>query len=254
MSEMQLEERLMWRRTITVTKPLVPSVCFVAWQGYKLEEMTPAMVHYGTMPQDVLDRENESVRLLLERNGKPPRPIRKASVACSFAWMAKSPANYFHVDVCLHARPGLPAGILNACACAFPMALLAGRRCAGDDVARVRERNEAVQAHPPRPVPQRHPPRQGAQLRAHPPTPARQRPPQHTRYVHTDHTLTLLPLLRSARSALQGQGWLRSRMLLLASAELLVSLCQAVVWTSCVPRTRWCDTCRASVRRRPCWR
>lgn len=48
----------------------------VAWQGYKLEEMTPQMVHYGTMPQDVLDRENESVRLLLERNGKPPQPTR----------------------------------------------------------------------------------------------------------------------------------------------------------------------------------
>jgi hypothetical protein len=83
MSEMQLEEGLMWRRPMAVIKPVVPSACFVAWQGYKLEEMTPAMVHYGTMPQDVLDRENESVRLLLERNGKPSRSTRKASVACS---------------------------------------------------------------------------------------------------------------------------------------------------------------------------
>lgn len=39
-------------------------------QGYKLEEMTPQMVHYGNMPQHVMDRENESLRLLMERNGE----------------------------------------------------------------------------------------------------------------------------------------------------------------------------------------
>ena len=39
------------------------------YEGYKLEEMTPDMVHYGGFPQHLLDEENESLRLLMESNG-----------------------------------------------------------------------------------------------------------------------------------------------------------------------------------------
>jgi len=35
-------------------------------RGYELNEMTPAMVHYGAMPQDVLDSETEYVRKLFD--------------------------------------------------------------------------------------------------------------------------------------------------------------------------------------------
>ncbi len=39
------------------------------YEGYTLAEMTPDTVHYGGLPQHLLDEENESLRLLAERNG-----------------------------------------------------------------------------------------------------------------------------------------------------------------------------------------
>lgn len=39
------------------------------YQGYTLTEMKPDMVHFGGLPQHLLDEENESLRLLTERNG-----------------------------------------------------------------------------------------------------------------------------------------------------------------------------------------
>lgn len=41
--------------------------------GYDLSAMTPSMVHYGGLPQHLLDEENESLRLVMERNGKRHR-------------------------------------------------------------------------------------------------------------------------------------------------------------------------------------
>jgi len=39
------------------------------YEGYTLAQMTPDLVHYGGLPQHLLDEENESLRLLTERNG-----------------------------------------------------------------------------------------------------------------------------------------------------------------------------------------
>lgn len=39
------------------------------YEGYTLAQLTPDLVHYGGLPQHLLDEENESLRLLTERNG-----------------------------------------------------------------------------------------------------------------------------------------------------------------------------------------